>query len=117
MQTALTNAVDRLEAVLTRENDALARGSQIDLVETAGRKNQSLLELTRLTRGLTAESFDGETRARLTDLRQRLDDNQAVLARHVKASHEISAIMAKSIEAADSDGTYSSRPEFAGRVR
>ena len=117
MLTALTNAVDRLEAVLINENEALASGNRIDLMETAGRKNQSLLELTRLTRGLGVEDLDDHTRERLVTLRRRLDDNGTVLARHVKASHEISAIMAKSIEDAESDGTYSSRPEFAGRVR
>ncbi|MEN3792701.1 flagellar protein FlgN [Fulvimarina sp. MAC3] len=117
MQTALSNAVDRLEAVLTSEIDALAKGRRIDLLESAGRKNQSLLELTRLTRGLSVDGLDGHTRERLAGLRQRLQENETVLARHVRASHEISAIMARSIEAAESDGTYSSRPEFAGRVR
>ncbi|EAU41514.1 hypothetical protein FP2506_13814 [Fulvimarina pelagi HTCC2506] len=117
MQTALHNAADRLEAVLSRESEALAQSNGIDLVETAGRKNQSLLELTRLTRGLSPETLDGETRERLLVLRRRLAENQAVLSQHVKASHEISTIMAKSIAAAESDGTYSSRPEFAGRVR
>ncbi|MDY8107741.1 flagellar protein FlgN [Fulvimarina sp. 2208YS6-2-32] len=117
MQTALSNAVARLEAVLTREIDALNGGYRIDLVETAGRKNQSLLELTRLTREVGPDMLDVPMRERLATLRSQLHENQSVLARHVEASHEISGIMARSLEAAESDGTYSSRPEFAGRVR
>ncbi|RFC62640.1 flagellar protein FlgN [Fulvimarina endophytica] len=117
MQTAFSNAFDRLEAVLARETHALENGLAIDLMETTGRKNQSLLELSRLARGVPAESLDAETRTRLALLRDALQTNQSILARHVKASHEVSGVMAKAIEDAESDGTYSSRPEFAGRIR
>ena len=54
MDLALSKAVDRLEAVLTAETGALASGTPIDLGEIAARKNQSLLEFSRLSRRMPA---------------------------------------------------------------
>ncbi len=43
---------------------------------------------------------------RLRLLQKALKENQRVLGLHVKASHEIGGVIAATIAAADSDGTY-----------
>ena len=117
MQTALTNAVDRLDAILATETEALRSHQAIDLPEISGRKNQSLLELTRLTRGMTPDSLDKTLKAKLSVLKERLQENQKALEVQLHASRDIAAILAQSIKEAESDGTYGERPEFKGRTR
>ncbi|MCK5931922.1 MAG: flagellar protein FlgN [Fulvimarina manganoxydans] len=117
MQTALTNAVDRLDAILVTETEALRSHQAIDLSEISGRKNQSLLELTRLTRGMSLDSLDRELMAKLAGLKERLHENQKALETQLHASRDIAAILSQSIKEAESDGTYGERPELKGRTR
>ena len=65
MNHALEQAVGRLEAVLHEETNALKAGGPVDLSTITVRKNQSLLELTRLTRSVSANADDAQTRERL----------------------------------------------------
>lgn len=100
------HAIGRLEAVLAKETDALKAGTKIDLNEVNGRKNQSLLELSRISRSMKPDAITPELRARLQTLKARLEANQLVLKRHVDASEEIAGVIARAIERAESDGTY-----------
>ncbi len=103
----LAKAVDRLEAALATETDALSDGKALDLMEITARKNQSLLELSRLARRTEALQEDPDARDRLTGLAKAIEKNRRALELHVRASHEISALIARSITDAESDGTYS----------
>lgn len=106
MNIALAKAVDRLEDILTAETTALDRGSAIDLAEITGRKNQSLLELTRLAKSVPA-TRDPVLDERLGRLKDVVEANRRMLELHVRASHDISALISRSIAEAESDGTYS----------
>ncbi|MCQ8780943.1 hypothetical protein [Mangrovibrevibacter kandeliae] len=106
MEPVLMQAIGRLEAVLVQETAALKSGSLSGLADTTGRKNQSLLELSRISRNLKPDVIGPELRGRLGSLRLRIEENQSALRLHVGASEEIANLIARAIEAAESDGTY-----------
>ncbi|SJZ82264.1 hypothetical protein [Consotaella salsifontis] len=106
METVLLQAIGRLETVLANETAALRAGVTKDLKEYNVRKNQSLLELSRMTRGMNADAVSDVVKGRLANLRSGLDANQRVLKLHVQASEEIANLIARAIESAESDGTY-----------
>ena len=106
MEAVLNQAINRLEAVLAGETNALRAGRRLDLGETSNRKNQSLLELTRIARGIEAGTLSDAMRARMGILRARLEDNRSVLRLHMEATDEIAGMIARSMADADSDGTY-----------
>lgn len=106
MEAVLTQAINRLEAVLAGETNALRSGRRVNLNEISNRKNQSLLELSRIARGLDTAGMSATLRGRLEGLRERLDDNGRVLKLHMEATDEISGIVARSLADAESDGTY-----------
>jgi len=107
MNTPHGKAVDRLEAILATEIEALRSGDPVNLAEITTRKNQSLLELTRLTRSLHGP--DPAMRTRLEGLKTSVEENRRVLGLHVKASHEVAGLISRAIAEAESDGTYSAR--------
>lgn len=102
----MTQAINRLEAVLAGETTALRAGRRVDLGETSNRKNQSLLELSRIARGLDMGTASDTLRERLATLRSRLEDNRRVIQLHMEATDEIAGLISRQIEAAESDGTY-----------
>ncbi|MFD2236338.1 flagellar protein FlgN [Aureimonas populi] len=106
MEAVLTQAINRLEAVLAGETTALRAGRRIDLGETSNRKNQSLLELTRIARGLDLGTVTDGLQDRLSTLRARLEDNRRVLQLHMEATDEIAGLISRQMAAAESDGTY-----------
>lgn len=109
MDIVLAKAVERLEAVLAAETDALSEGKPVDLTDITARKNQSLLEFTRLARRAPVAAEDADTRERLAALAEAVEKNRRTLELHVRASHEISSLIARSITEAESDGTYSAQ--------
>lgn len=110
MNAALEQAVTRLESILDAETGALAEGRFAELLELTARKNHSLLELTRLGRGLEKVRHQPEIKARLAVLRGALERNHRALDLHVKASTEIADLIATSIAHSESDGTYRAGP-------
>lgn len=108
MEAVLIQAINRLEGILAGETEALRAGRTVDLKEASNRKNQSLLELTRISRGLDPETVTPNLQVRLGTLRGRLDENRRVLSLHMEAAGEISGIIAKTLKDAESDGTYDS---------
>lgn len=108
MEAVLTQAINRLEAILAGETQALRQGLPVKLGETTNRKNQSLLELSRIARGLDPATVTPNLRVRLGTLHERLDDNQRVLRLHMEAADEITGLIARTIADAESDGTYGS---------
>ncbi|MBC8128985.1 MAG: hypothetical protein H7Y08_01535 [Rhizobiaceae bacterium] len=108
MEAVLIQAINRLEAVLAGETNALREGRTIKLQETTNRKNQSLLELSRISRGLDPAVVSPVLKARIGTLHERLDDNRRVLQLHMEATSEITGLIARAIAHAESDGTYGS---------
>lgn len=108
MEAVLTQAIQRLEAILAGETNALRVNAGVNLAETSNRKNQSLLELSRISRGVDPRTVTPALKEKLDVLRWRLDENSRVLQLHMTATQEISNLIARHMANADSDGTYGS---------
>ncbi|MFN3687059.1 hypothetical protein [Salinarimonas sp.] len=107
---ALLAAIERLEIVLDTETQALASLSLPELKELNRRKSLCLLELTRAARAYGEDAARAGMRPRLERLRATIARNQAVLETHLDAVRDIAQTIATSLEARDSDGTYSLAP-------
>ena len=103
----LIASLKRLEDTVAAETEALMAHRPIDQEAVNRRKSQSLLELTRLTRGLDPDQLDAPVIDQLLRLRGALERNQATVGLHLRAVEEISGIVADSLRDAESDGTYS----------
>lgn len=103
----LIASLKRLEATVAAETEALLAHRAIDQDAVNRRKSQSLLELTRLTRGLDPDRIEPEVADQLARLRRTLERNQDVVGLHLRAVEEISGVIADAIRYAESDGTYS----------
>jgi hypothetical protein len=104
---ALRSAAARLVQLLDRETAALRSRQPVDMDDLCDRKNQALLEMSRIGRKLEGDVVDPELRSLLADLRTKLDENRAVLQLHLQAVGEVADILTDAIRNADSDGTYS----------
>ncbi|MGO4711819.1 hypothetical protein [Bradyrhizobium sp. 2TAF24] len=101
------SAIDRLKATIDEETDRLARREVVDFDVFSQRKNRGLLELTRAMRLTESVEADPRVVAHLSGLRASLVRNRAALQIHLDAVREVSAIIARSIQEVESDGTYS----------
>lgn len=106
---AFLAVVDRIEAVLEAETQALALRTPIDMTEIGNRKRQGLLDMTRMIGAAVATGAVPEIRERLARFSIALKRNQAVLGTQLRAVREIAEIVAQAIRDAESDGTYSPR--------
>lgn len=105
---ALKNAIARLVQVLDRETAALRQRQPVDMDDLCDRKNQALLEISRIGRRLGRDAIVPELQPMLVQLRDKLDENRSVLKLHLEAVQEVAEILAAAIRDAESDGTYSS---------
>lgn len=113
---ALRDAAARLSQALHRETTALKERRPVDMDELSDRKNQSLLELSRISRTVGRDTLDPQLMPVLHDLRKKLEENRAVLKLHLEAVQEIANVLASVIRESESDGTYSTRkPAEYGR--
>jgi hypothetical protein len=101
------SAIERLKATIDEETEKLEIRALVDFDAFSQRKNRGLLELTRAMRVTQGVEVDPRVVAHLTRLRVSLVRNQAALQMHLDAVREVSAIIAKSIQEVESDGTYS----------
>lgn len=106
----LLDSLKRLEATVEAETEALAANAPLDLDAVNRAKSRSLLELTRLARGIDVAAIDAETGIVLARLRDKLIRNQEAVALHLRAVEEVGETLQASLQAAESDGTYSARP-------
>jgi hypothetical protein len=106
-QSSALNAIERLKATIDEETSKLEARAVVDFDTFSQRKNRGLLELTRAIRVATDIRDDPRVAPQLTHLRASLIRNQAALQIHLDAVREVSAIIAKSIQDVESDGTYS----------
>ena len=109
LRTAFLSALGRLEQIIDLETLALQQHSPADLKDFNHRKSHGLLEMTRAMRALEQLSSDPESLSGLERLRGKLEKNLSILESHLRAVRQISGIIARAIEADDSDGTYSAR--------
>ncbi|WP_134496212.1 flagellar protein FlgN [Microvirga pakistanensis] len=103
----LMKSLDRLEETLDLETAALLSRDLNNLEEFNRRKSQSLLEISRMARTVENATLDAITTKRLERLKAKLEQNQEILERHMRAVQEISAVISGAIQAAESDTTYS----------
>ncbi len=107
----LMKSLDRLEETLDLETSALLARDLSNLDEFNRRKSQSLLEISRLVRTVESAALDERATRRLEELKTKLERNQEILQRHMRAVQEVANIVSCAIQSAESDGTYSaSRP-------
>lgn len=109
MMAALEAVLDRIEAVVAAETEALASRMPVDVGAATAQKRKGLLELSRLTRALPSPGPTGPARQRLERLALALDRNQAALEAQIGAVREVADIVAKVLRDAESDGTYTLR--------
>jgi hypothetical protein len=105
-------AIERLQNTLDSENIKIASGEPVDFHDFNLRKSQGLLELTRLMPLFAGAEIGLTLRVALVGLRAKLEDNRRLLRVQLKAVQEVSEIIARTIQAGQSDGTYS---EFSWR--
>ncbi len=106
-QSSTLTAIDRLKATIDEETEKLEARVMVEFDAFSQRKNRGLLELTRAMRLMQDVKTDPRITPQLTQLRASLVRNQAALQIHLDAVREVSAIIARSIQEVESDGTYS----------
>jgi hypothetical protein len=104
---ALLLAIERLRSALEAENAQIASRKAVDFREFNLRKSQGLLELSRLMPIVAGAETGPLLRAALVDLKAKLEDNRRILRVQLKAVQEVSELIARTIQAGQSDGTYS----------
>jgi hypothetical protein len=97
-----------LIAVIEAETRDLEQGRTAQFEAYSSRKNQGLLELNRLIPALDRAVAAGPLREALVDLQAKLEVNRRALAVKLKACAAVSEIIARAIQDAQSDGTYTS---------
>jgi len=102
--------VERLRSVLDVENRELQQRQAVDYHSHSQRKNQGLLELTRLRASLASLSAHPRAQAAFADLTSKLELNHQLLGAQLRAARTISGIVARAIRDGQSDGTYSAYP-------
>ncbi|HET7410950.1 MAG TPA: hypothetical protein VFJ13_12200 [Paracoccaceae bacterium] len=113
---ALKSAAGRLARLLQHETTALRQRRPVDLDELCDRKNQALLDLSRLGHGLDRETIDPGLQSQLGDLREVLDENRSILELHLRAVRDVADILATAIRESESDGTYSTLGTVKGGI-
>jgi hypothetical protein len=104
---ALLLAIERLRSALDAENAQIASRKAVDFREFNLRKSQGLLELSRLMPVVAGVETGPQLRAALVGLKAKLEDNRRILRVQLRAVQEVSEIVARTIQAGQSDGTYS----------
>lgn len=105
---SILNVVERLKAAIDEETESLKRRASVDFDAFGRRKNRGLLELTRAMRMSQGLETDPRVASSLSGLRASLLKNQSALRIQLDAVREVSAILARSMQEVESDGTYSS---------
>lgn len=112
---AFVKAIERLEQIVELETKSLQAHKPVDLQDFNYRKQHGLLELSHIVRTLDPGPPHDPVRDRLGSLRKKLEKNSSVLQTHLRAVQEIATIVARAIQDADSDGTYSAYANFNGK--
>jgi len=100
----------RLRETVAAENRDIAAGIRVPYESYSQRKNQGLLELTRLLASLKPAASGGALRQALVSLVAELEANRRALGLQLKASVAVADLIARAIHDGQSDGTYDARP-------
>ena len=106
---AMHGVIARIEEILAAEAMCLEALQDSQIRQLNERKARALLEFSRTVRSLSADVIDDDLRIRIAKLRDALEENKALVARHLAAARDIAALVSKAMEDMESDGTYSSR--------
>jgi hypothetical protein len=106
-RSSIDRTMQRIENLVDRETEALRSRTEIDLRESNNGKSQALLELGLVARTLEGTPVDAELIQRFKALHRKLENNRAILRRHLEAVREIAGVVAGTIKDREWDGTYS----------
>jgi|SoiMethySBSTD1v2_1073268.scaffolds.fasta_scaffold223200_2 hypothetical protein len=116
-RSSIDRTMQRIEKLVERETEALRLRVDIDLRESNNGKSQALLELGLVARTLEGIPFDAELIQRLKALHGKLENNRAILRKHLDAVREIAGVVAGTIQDSEWDGTYSQQGGSGGAYR
>lgn len=106
VQAAFADVIARVEAVIDQETALLRENRVVQLAEFNTRKHQALLELNRILRNVAQADLKRLERDSVERLVRKLEENRQFLAHHLRAMDEISALVSRALQEAESDGTY-----------
>lgn len=106
-ETHMNGVLDRLEHILTAENDGIGAGADFDLRGSSIQKSRCLYELTRVSRSISPDQLSPAAARRLADMRKLLAVNEIRLRAHLDAAHAVTRLLKDAVQAAEADGTYS----------
>ena len=107
VQAAFFEAIGRMEAIIDQETALLRENRAVELNDFNHRKQQGLLEINRMLRNFSQFDIQRIDRDRIGRLVLKLEANRQILAHHLKAMDEISNLVSRAMQEAESDGTYS----------
>jgi alcohol dehydrogenase class IV len=102
--------VERLRAALDAENREIGARAGVDYRGHTERKNQALLELTKLKAQISQAQRHPAVAAAFVDLSTRLETNRRLLGAQLRAARTVADIVARAVRDSQSDGTYSAYP-------
>ena len=105
-QAAFYDAIGRMETIIDQETALLRENRAVELSEFNMRKQQGLLELNRILCNFGAFDIQRVDREGVRRLVRKLEANRQILAHHIKAMDEISSLVSRAMQEAESDGTY-----------
>jgi hypothetical protein len=105
-QAAFYEAIGRMEAIVEQETALLRENRAVELNEFNHRKQQGLLEINRILRNFSQFDVQLIDRDCIGRLVRKLEANRQILTHHLKAMDEISSLVSRAMQEAESDGTY-----------
>jgi hypothetical protein len=105
-QTAFYEAIGRMEGIVDQETALLRENRAVELTDFNHRKRQGLLELNRILRQFSDFDIQRVDRDCIRRLVGKLEANRQILAHHLRAMDEISTLVSRAMQEAESDGTY-----------
>jgi hypothetical protein len=109
----LSAIVGRIENTIEEETAGIRTNPDFDIRASNARKSRYLYELNKAARNINLGEISPEQREQLSGLRDKLAANEAVIRAHINAVTEVAALIQKTIQRAETDGTYSAH-EFGG---
>ena len=105
-RTAFYEAIGRMEGIVDQETALLRENRAVELNDFNHRKRQGLLELNRILRQFSDFDIQRVDRDCIRRLVGKLEANRQILAHHLRAMDEISSLVSRAMQEAESDGTY-----------
>jgi len=106
VHAAFSDVIARVESVIDQESALLRENRAVQLADFNARKQQALLELNRILRNCAHVDLRHVDRDNVERLVGKLEGNRQMLAHHLRAMDEISGLVSRAMQEAESDGTY-----------